>query len=220
MERNQVILIGGVIIVVIVIIALAVSGPGSTAPGTGAGYGQGPAGQGAGPGQGIGSNSGTGAGTVTPVLLPRTDTTPLSATEREDILFMREEEQLAYDLYTRWAGMYTVPVFSNIAASETQHISEVQLLMDRYGLPSDQIGSAGTGYHNATIQSLYTSLAARGDASLTGAFGAGLAVEERDIADLDHAIAGTTRSDIIQVWTNLRQGSVNHRSAFLRQLGR
>ena len=49
---------------------------------------------------------------------------------------------------------------------------------------------------------------------------AGLTVEERDIADLDHALAGTTRSDILQVYSNLRQGSENHKTAFLRQLGR
>ena len=225
MERNQIFLIGGVIVVVIVIIALVVAGSGSTGQSTRPGYGQGPAeqaGQGAGPGagQGYGSGYGTGPGTVTPVLLPQADKTPLSETEREDILFMREEEQLAHDLYTRWAGMYTVPVFSNIAASESQHISEVQLLMDRYGLQNDRIGNASAGYRNATIQSLYTSLATQGDASLTGAFEAGLAVEERDIADLDRALAGTTRSDVIQVWTNLRQGSENHRTAFLRQLGR
>ena len=54
---------------------------------------------------------------------------------------------------------------------------------------------------------------------LTGALEAGLAVEERDIADLDHALANTTRADIVQVYSSLRQGSENHKSAFLRQPG-
>ena len=130
---------------------------------------------------------------------------------------MREEEQLAHDLYTRWYGRYSIPVFSNIAASETMHVNEVQPLIDRYGLQGNRIGNASTGYHNATIQSLYNSLAAQGDASLTAALEASLAVEERDIADLDHALAGTTRADIIQVYSNLRRGSENHKSAFLRQ---
>jgi hypothetical protein len=131
-----------------------------------------------------------------------------------------EEEQLAHDLYTRWAGMYTVPVFSNIASSETMHVNEVQLLIDRYNLQDNPIGNATAGYHNATIQSLYNALSAKGDANLTGALEAGLAVEERNIADLDHALADTKRADIVQVYSNLRQGSENHKSAFLRQLGR
>ncbi len=147
------------------------------------------------------------------------DSSPLTTTEAGDILFMREEEQLAYDLYTRWYGMYSIPVFSNIAASETMHVNEVRCFIGRR-LQGDRIGNATTGYHNATIQSLYNSLTPQGDADLTGALEASLAVEERDIADLDHALAGTTRADIIQIYSNLRRGSENHRSAFLRQPGR
>jgi hypothetical protein len=92
--------------------------------------------------------------------------------------------------------------------------------MDRYGLADNRIGNASVGYRNSTIQSLYNTLSQQGDTSLTGAFEAGLAVEERDIADLDRALADTTRADIIQVYSNLKQGSDNHRNAFLRQLGR
>ena len=211
MEKSNWLLIGGVIIVVIVIIAVFMSGMGSTAQSSRPGYGQGqPAGQG----------QGTGPGTNPGVLLPRSDTTPLTNAEIADILFMREEEQLAHDLYARWAGMYPVPVFSNIAASEITHYNEVQLLIDRYGLGDHRIGNASAGYTDPVIQSLYTTLAAQGDASQTGAFEASLAVEVRDIADLDKALANTTRADITQVYSSLRRGSENHKSAFLRQLGR
>ena len=217
MEKSKLLLIGGAVVVVIVIIAVLVTSMGSPALSTKPGYGQG---QQNGPGQEQGPGYGTGPGENIPVLQPLLDSTPLTTRESSDILFMREEEQLAHDLYTRWSGMYSIPVFSNIAASETMHVNEVQLLIDRYGLQGNQIGNDSTGYHNATIQSLYNSLAAQGDASLTGALEASLAVEERDIADLDYALAGTTRADIIQVYSNLRRGSENHKSAFLRQLGR
>ncbi len=213
MERSRLFITLGSIVVVFVIIAFFVTGMGGSAQSTRPGSGLG---QQTGPGQGYGA----GPGENPPALIPLPDTTPLTATESGDILFMREEEQLAHDLYVRWGGMYTIPVFSNIAASETMHIQQVQLLIDRYGLQGNRIGNASTGYQNATIQSLYNSLAPQGDASLTGALEAGLAVEERDIADLDQALGNTTRSDIIQVWSSLRRGSENHKSAFLRQLGR
>jgi hypothetical protein len=100
------------------------------------------------------------------------------------------------------------------------HIGEVQLLIDRYGLTNHRIGNASVGYSDPVIQSLYTTLTAQGDTSQTAALEAGLAIEERDIADLDMALANTTRADIIQVYSNLRRGSENHKSAFLRQLGR
>jgi hypothetical protein len=211
MEKSSWLLIGGVIIVIIVIIAVFMSGMGSTTESSRPGYGQ---------GQTAGQGQGTGSGTNPGVLLPRSDTTPLKDAEIADILFLREEEQLAHDLYARWAGMYPVPVFSNIAASEITHYNEVQLLIDRYGLVDHRIGNASAGYTDPVIQSLYTTLAAQGDASRTGAFEASLAVEVRDIADLDKALANTTRADITQVYSSLRRGSENHKSAFLRQLGR
>jgi hypothetical protein len=216
MEKQRLALIAGTILVLIVIFAVFAVIFGAfvqnfSPAAQGYGYGQGPGGENA-AAYGQGGNS--------PVLLPMTDTGPLTHEEMADIMFMREEEQLAHDLYIRWAALYPLPVFSNIAGSETMHIYEVQLLMDRYGLPNNQTGDATVGYHSPVIQSLYDSLGPQGDTSLTAALEAGIAVEERDIADLDNAIANTTRSDVLQVWENLRQGSENHKRAFLRALGR
>jgi len=223
--------IAGVILVLILLAAIMATGialPGTAVTttsgpgygsGNGAGYGAGP-GTGAGTGYGAGPGSGTGTGLAGLALLPMTDTSPLSDNESGWILFMAEEEQMAHDLYSRWAGMYTVPVFSNIADAETTHAAEVRLLVDRYGLSGTMIGNASTGYRHPEIQALSDTLAVQGDASLTGAFEAGAAIETRDIADLDTAMAGTTRPDIVQVYSYLRQGSENHLSAFQRQLGR
>lgn len=208
-------LIGGIVVVVIIIVVIFATGMGNTIQNTGVGLAQG----GAQPRETV-LGTGTGAGGNYPVLLPSENTAPLSEMEIADILFMREEEELAHDLYIRWAGRYTLPIFSNIADSETMHIYEVQLLIDRYGLSSERIGNATAGYSSPVIQSLYDTLGPQGDASLTAALEAGLAVEERDIADLDVAIANTSRPDILQVWSNLRQGSGNHKAAFLRALGR
>lgn len=224
--------IAGVIIVLILLAAIMATGialPGTavtTTPGPGYGSGNG-AGYGAGPGTGAGTGYGAGAGSGAGIgtglagisLLPMTDTSPLSDNESGWILFMAEEEQMAHDLYSRWAGMYAVPVFSNIADAETTHAAEVRLLVDRYGLSGTMIGNASTGYRHPEIQALYDTLAAQGDASLTGALEAGVAIENHDIGDLDTAMAGTTRSDVITVYSYLRQGSENHLSAFQRQLG-
>ena len=133
---------------------------------------------------------------------------------------MRNEEQLAHDAYSRWAEKYPVPVFSTIAGSETIHVTEVQMLMDRYGLADRRIGNASAGYSDPLIPSLYTMFASPGDVFQTAAPEAGFAIEERDIADLDVALANKTRADIIQVYSSPRRGSENHKSAFLRQLGR
>jgi len=203
-----------VVIIILLVIVLGVT-PAVRVQGAGPGTGNSQ-----GPGYEQAQPAGAGTGGVSLTLLARTDMTPLTETEAAGILFMREEEQLAYDAYTRWAGKYPVPVFSNIAGSERTHYTEVQLLIDRYDLLRHRIGNASSGYTNPEIQSLYNSLSMQGDTSQTAAFEAGLAIEERDIADLDRVAANTTRGDIRQVYANLRQGSLNHKSAFLRQLGR
>jgi hypothetical protein len=237
MERKTIGMVAvAVVIIVIVVFVAAIAGGFLKIPGIGAAYGPaaGPGGPQPGPGAfsgpganagpqgpgGAGAGTGPGAASGYPVLLPISDTTPLSDLEVADILFMREEEQMAYDLYSRWAGMYPMPIFSNIRDAEATHIYEVQLLMDRYDIPSDQIGNASAGYHNPVIQSWYDAFSSQGDTSQTDALEAGVAIEQEDIADLDAAIGHTSRPDILQVFGNLRQGSVNHESAFLHGLGR
>lgn len=211
MEQKLWFLIGGVVLAAIVIAAVAFFGTGGTFPGRGTGPG--------GPGYGYGTGPGSGTGAY--AVVPAGDTgTPLSVNETNDILSMREEEQMAYDLYTRWGANYSLPVFANIARSETTHISRVQALIDRYGLGSYRIGNASAGYTDVRIQKLYDTLGPVGDASLQNALESGLVVEDQDIEDLDRVIADTTRTDLLYVWQELRAGSLNHRQAFLRSLGR
>jgi hypothetical protein len=216
MESKTWLLIGGVIFVIILFVAGLMAKPSTPVQRGGQGrYDPGP-----GPGLGQGQGAGVGAGGGIPVLLPPSDTTPLTNTETAWVLFMREEEQLAHDVYSRYTEKYLVSVFSTIAGSETIHVAEVQMLMDRYRLVDHRIGNASAGYSDPLIRSLYTTFTAKGDVSQTAALEAGLAIEERDIADLDLGLANTTRADIIRVYYDLRRGSEDHKSAFLRQLGR
>jgi len=142
----------------------------------------------------------------------------ISDTEIDELLFMREEEQMAHDLYTRWSDMYSLPIFENIAQAEETHASEVQFLLDRYQINATTTGSLSAGYNNPTIQTLSDSLAKLGAVSLTDALKAGVMIEEQDISDLDNAIANTSREDLKAVYGNLKSGSENHLSAFTKQL--
>ena len=168
----------------------------------------GPNGQGFGYGGGLGFN----------LTIPETTDYNISETEIADLLFMREEEQMAHDLYTSWSGMYSLPVFGNIAQAEETHASEIQFLIDRYNLTAGRIGNLSTGYENPAIQALSASLADQGNQSLTDALKAGVMIEEQDISDLDKTLANTTREDLKVVYGNLRNGSENHLNAFNKQL--
>ena len=58
----------------------------------------------------------------------------LSADETADLLYMREEEKLARDLYLAFYDRYGLPAFSNIAAAEQRHMDAVRYVLEGYGL--------------------------------------------------------------------------------------
>jgi hypothetical protein len=64
-----------------------------------------------------------------------------SATEADSLSFMREEEELAHAVYaasaTRWPAL---PIFSNIAASETTHTTAVKRCSTATSWPTRWLG--------------------------------------------------------------------------------
>ncbi len=58
----------------------------------------------------------------------------LTAAEEEGLLFMREEEKLARDVYLVLFDKWGLRVFENIAESEQRHMDAVLYLLGKYGL--------------------------------------------------------------------------------------
>ena len=143
-----------------------------------------------------------------------------SGDEVAGLLWMREEEQLAHDVYTALDARWDVPVFATIAASEQQHIESMVALLDRYGIDDPAAGNAPGTFTDPTIQQLYDDLVADGSASLPAALAVGARIEELDIADLRARAAASDDATIVSVYQRLERGSRNHLRAFVRQLDR
>jgi hypothetical protein len=166
-------------------------------------------------GNGNGGNGGTGAGTgtgtgVSVLDIPASD---LSADEAAALLFMREEEKLARDVYNALYATWGQQTFTNIASSEQMHMDEIKVLLDRYALTDSALAEAGQ-FTNPELQALYTQLVAQGNLSLADALKVGAAIEEIDIRDLQTRMAQTDNADIQQAYTNLMNGSYSHLKAF------
>jgi len=159
-------------------------------------------------------NGGNGNGTGTSVLdLPASD---LNADETAALLYMREEEKLARDVYNFLYTTWGQSTFQNIAASEQKHMDEIKLLLDRYNLTDPAL--APGQFTDANLQALYTQLTAQGSLSLGDALKVGAAIEEIDIRDLQTRIALTDNADLQQVFNNLMSGSSSHLQAFTSAL--
>ncbi|MEZ4992275.1 MAG: DUF2202 domain-containing protein [Saprospiraceae bacterium] len=143
----------------------------------------------------------------------------LTAEEEAGLIFMREEEKLAHDVYIKLYETWGRQVFNNIAASEQTHTEAVLLLLERYNL-QDPVGDNGVGvFVNADLQLLYDQLVARGNQSVEEAFRVGAAIEEIDILDLQDQLTNVVdNQDITLIYESLQKGSRNHLRAFVRNM--
>jgi hypothetical protein len=149
--------------------------------------------------------------------LPPSTPGELSAEESAALLYMREEEKLAHDVYVTLSAQWGLPVFQNISLSEQSHADAVKTLIDRYGLQDPASTTVGV-FTNPDLQALYNDLIARGGQSLAEALKVGAAIEEIDILDLQKRLTETDNADIQQVFNNLMTASYNHLRAFANTL--
>lgn len=180
-----------------------------------------------GPGRGAGSG-GRGSGVAgegeylgsVEAMLEEIELAELSEAEAEGIIFMREEEKLARDVYNALYEIWNYPVFTNIARSEQQHMDSILSLIDRYDLDDPVADDVPGVFESEALQSVYDELIALGSESLAGAFTVGATIEDLDMADLIAHIEETDNEDIALIYQNLFKGSRNHMRAFASQLDR
>ncbi|NJE84318.1 DUF2202 domain-containing protein [Thermococcus sp. CX2] len=141
----------------------------------------------------------------------------LSQEEIDGLLWMREEEKLARDVYLTFYEMYGLPIFYNIAQSEQTHTDTVLALIEKYNLTDPATDEIGV-FTNPELQALYDQLVEMGSQSLIDALKVGALIEETDIADLEEWTAKTDNADIIQVYESLKAGSENHLRGFVSVL--
>ena len=143
---------------------------------------------------------------------------PMSPEEESTLLFMREEEKMARDVYLTLFDLWEHPVFDNISDSEQRHMNAMKNQIDRYGLVDPVTDDTVGVFDNEELGALYLDLVALGGKSLEMALRAGVLIEEIDILDLEDAIAESTHDDVTRAYVNLLRGSRNHLRAFVGQL--
>lgn len=158
---------------------------------------------------GKGNGKGKGGGSVTiPVV---------TEDEAVDLLFMREEEKLARDVYINLYALWDNQVFDNIAQSEQKHTDAILGLIEKYGLIDPAKEGIGD-FTNSELQKLYDDLLAKGAASRLEALKVGALIEEVDIEDIVLSMGRTDKIDILNVYANLLAGSENHLVAFIKNI--
>lgn len=145
---------------------------------------------------------------------------PLTPAETAAILYMREEEKLARDIYSIFHEFWSTEpqsIFSNIAHSEQRHGDALNTLITHYKLPDPVISTLGK-FTELKLQQLYQKLLITGQRSITAALEVGAQLEEIDIADLNAMLQHSENPNIQAVYQELLRGSHDHLRAFVHQL--
>nr|CRH04703.1 Conserved protein of unknown function [Candidatus Magnetococcus massalia] len=138
----------------------------------------------------------------------------LTPTEKRYLIYMREEEKLARDVYLHLYDTWRVAIFRSISLSEQRHMDAILRMLTRYGL-EDPVGQDVRGrFQDRDLRELYQKLIKRGERSLGEALKVGGLVEELDISDLNKAMRETSAQDVTRVYQSIQRGSFNHLRSF------
>lgn len=156
------------------------------------------------------------------LLAPTATATPEAADATRSSLastlaFNREEERMAQDLYAALAAQYDqARPMSMITRSETQHFDSIGTLLSTHDVADPSAGRPAGSYAFPELQALYDGWLAEGSTSLDAAYQVGVELEQRDISDLQQAIAQTNEPDVLAVYQRLLSASEHHLSAYER----
>lgn len=144
---------------------------------------------------------------------------PLSAAEEVEMLvFMREEEKLARDVYRVMFEQWKTRIFTNISKSEEAHMAALAGRLSYYQVPDPIVDDSTGAFVDTGLAAAYLELTEWGMKSKDDAFMVGGYIEELDILDLQHSIAVSVHDDLIAVYEELMRGSRNHLRAYVGQI--
>lgn len=133
--------------------------------------------------------------------------------------YLLEEEKLAKDVYNTLGEKWNLQIFNNIVQSETHHIEMVKTILTNNNQPVKIYTETGK-FYNPSLQELYDSLILKGMKSSKKALEVGLAIEIKDIADLEWLIKNSDAPSDIELLNLLLAASLRHKNAFTRNLNK
>jgi hypothetical protein len=142
----------------------------------------------------------------------------LTEAEVAHVLYMRQEEKLARDVYITFDEWWLADVFERITGSEQRHMDAVGRIIEAQGLTDPAAEDTVGQYGDEAFVTLYNDLTGGGKDSYAAALKVGAYIEELDILDLLASLEDVENEYLAQVFQNLMRGSRNHLRAFVSEL--
>lgn len=142
----------------------------------------------------------------------------LTANDTQHLVFMREEEKLARDVYKTLHEQWGIRAFNNISGAEQRHMDKIKSVLTKNNIEDPVTDDSIGVFKNEKLQNMFNQLVQRGKQSEIEALKVGALIEETDILDLRKAANDTSVSELSNIYNNLMRGSRNHLRAFVSQL--
>lgn len=164
----------------------------------------------------------------------------LDAGEETHLVFMREEEKLARDVYLTLGDLYpSLTVFDKIDDSEQKHADTMEAKLDQYGIPdpstSDAVGVFTGAEYGWYFTEKFGELVAWGSLGPLEALYVGAFIEELDMHDIvqcpevivatengigegECGMAYTDEKALVKSYGKLLDGSKSHLRAYVGQI--
>lgn len=142
----------------------------------------------------------------------------LTDAEINSIMSLREEEKVAYDVYTFMFEKYESKVFKNIAENEKDHMDKIKELIIQFNLndPLSGISDQKGVFNNKKMQALYDEMIMAGNYGLLDALRAAARFEETDIIDLRNDLSAASDQTVVNTYINLESSSQDHLRALVK----
>ena len=170
-----------------------------------------------------------------------TDGVVLDYNEQTHLAFMREEEKLARDVYTKLSTMYPEhPIFGRIDDSEQRHTDAVKAMILKYGLEdpntNDNVGVYTGQDYGWYFTEKFNLLVERASISELEALYVGAFIEELDMMDInqcpqvvvetenginditDCGKIYTDNTDVSNLYASLLDGSDSHLEGYVKNI--
>jgi len=142
----------------------------------------------------------------------------LAEDEIDDLLYMVQEERLAFDMYNTLYIEYELKIFQQIANSEEKHVAALSELISKYDLTNPNDNMDPGEYLDGVIQALYDQLLEQAMLSRNWAIQTGIDIESLDITDLNTVLARTDAKNLLQAYNHLVEASEKHLESFTEEL--
>jgi hypothetical protein len=138
----------------------------------------------------------------------------LSEEEAAGLIYMRQEEKVARDVYTVLGQEWNLSIFTNIVNSEQSHMDAVKKMIVKYELEDPVISEEVGVFSNPVFQQMFDDFVLQGLQSPAEAMLVGQDIETQDIADLNYQLTFVDNMDIIKMYNKLLTASERHLSQF------